>query len=222
MPFRVVKEEVLPAPEDGGGEEAVRSRPSSCSACHNSIHFFPDIHMSPQHVPVIVRSATEADLEGVDELVRQFVHGHPAETHPRPLSRLREAYFGPSPVAHLLVACKGSRVIGMGQWTRIYDMFWAMFAGRVEWLFVVPELRGHGIAAAIIAEICHQVRAAGGEFLQEQPAVRTSPRCTRAPRSEHLATDSICPPRHSMLSRTLRGFVRVRSYGACPAQNSTK
>ena len=88
--------------------------------------------MSPQHVPVIVRSATEADLEGVDELVRQFVHGHPAESPPRPLSRLREAYFGASPVAHLLVACKGSKVIGMGQWTRIYDMFWAMFAGRVE------------------------------------------------------------------------------------------
>lgn len=54
----------------------------------------------------------------------------------------------------------------MGQWTRIYDMFWAMFAGRVEWLFVVPELRGQGIAAAIIAEICRQVRAADGEFLQ--------------------------------------------------------
>jgi GNAT superfamily N-acetyltransferase len=121
--------------------------------------------MSPQPVSVIVRSATEADLKDVDELVRQFVRGHPAETHPRPLSRLREAYVGASAVAHLVVASKGSRTIGMGQWTRMYDMFWGMFFGRVEWLFVVPELRGQGIAAAIIAEICRQVRSAGGEFL---------------------------------------------------------
>jgi GNAT superfamily N-acetyltransferase len=122
--------------------------------------------MSLNSVSILVRSATEADLSGVAEMVRHFVHGHPAESHPRPISRLREAYFGASPVAHLLIASKGPHIIGMGQWTRIYDMFWAMFGGYVEWLFVIPEVRGHGIAAAIMAEICCQVRLAGGEFLR--------------------------------------------------------
>jgi GNAT superfamily N-acetyltransferase len=99
-------------------------------------------------------------------MVQGFVVGHPAEFHPRPLTRLREAYFGVAPVAHLLVASKGPHIVGMGQWTRIYDMFWAMFGGNVEWLYVRPKARGLGIAAAIVAEICRQVRLAGGELLR--------------------------------------------------------
>jgi GNAT superfamily N-acetyltransferase len=122
--------------------------------------------MSPNTASILVRSAIEADLNDVGEMVSRFADGHPAEFHPRPISRLREAYFGASPVAHLLVATKGPKIIGMGQWTRIYDMFWAMFGGYVEWLFVVPELRGQGIAPTIVAEICRQVRLAGGEFLR--------------------------------------------------------
>jgi len=35
----------------------------------------------------------------------------------------------------------------------------------VEWLYVRPEHRGSGVVIAIIAEICTQVRHAGGEFL---------------------------------------------------------
>lgn len=113
-----------------------------------------------------VRAATEADLEVIADLVQGFVAGHPAESHPRPLSRLREAYFGDRSVAHLLVAVKAGRIVGMGQWNRMYDMFWAMFGGNVEWLYVRPEARGQGIPAALVAEICRQVRLDGGELLR--------------------------------------------------------
>jgi len=78
-----------------------------------------------------VRPATEGDLPEVADMVQGFVHGHPAEHHPRPLARLKEAYFGSEPVAHLLVASTRGRLVGMGQWTRIYDMLWAMFGGEV-------------------------------------------------------------------------------------------
>ena len=115
---------------------------------------------------IAIRMATEADLEAVAEMVDDCATGHPSKSHPRPLSRLREAYFGAQPVAHLLVACRDGRVVGMGQWTRMYDMFWAMFFGYVEWLYVRPETRGLGIPAAIVAEICRQVRLAGGEFIR--------------------------------------------------------
>jgi GNAT superfamily N-acetyltransferase len=114
---------------------------------------------------IVVRPATESDLEDVAELVRGFVAGHPAESHPRPMSRLREAYFGAQPVAHLLVASKSGRIVAMGQWTRIYDMFWSAFGGDVGWLYVRPEARGLGIPAAIVAEVCRQVRLDGGELL---------------------------------------------------------
>jgi GNAT superfamily N-acetyltransferase len=115
---------------------------------------------------VCVRTATEADLNDVADMVQGFVVGHPAQSHPRPLTRLREAYFGTPPVAHLLVASKGPQIVGMGQWTRMYDMFWAMFGGHVEWLYIRPDARGLGIPAAIIAEICRQVRLEGGEMLR--------------------------------------------------------
>jgi GNAT superfamily N-acetyltransferase len=114
---------------------------------------------------LLIRSATEADLPTVAGLVDGFVAGHPAEKHPRPLCRLREAYFGEHPVARLLLACKGDRVVAMGQWTRIFDMFWSVYGGEVGWLYVRPEYRGQGIAAALVAEICRQVRAEGGELL---------------------------------------------------------
>lgn len=114
---------------------------------------------------IAIRLARETDLGDVANMVQGFVAGHPAESHPRPLSRLQEAYFGASPVAHLLVATKAGRIVGMGQWTRIYDMFWGTFGGEVGWLYVRPEARGLGISAAMVAEICREVRLAGGEFL---------------------------------------------------------
>ena len=113
-----------------------------------------------------VRPATEADLEDVAEMVEAFAQGHPAEGQPRAGSSLREAFFGAQPVGHLLVATTRGRIVGMAQWTRIYDMFWATFGGDINWLYVRPEARGLGIPAAIIAEICQQVRLSGGELVR--------------------------------------------------------
>lgn len=113
-----------------------------------------------------VRSALEADLPAIEEMINDFVRGHPAEKHRRLRTALREAYFGNSPVAHLLVATYAEHVVGMGQWTLIYDMFWGMNGAHAEWLYVRPAYRGRGVVAAIIAEICAQVHRAGGEFLR--------------------------------------------------------
>jgi GNAT superfamily N-acetyltransferase len=114
---------------------------------------------------LVVRSACESDLAEFEEMIRDFAKGHPAEAHPRSPDKLREAYFGSSPVARLVVATRDGRVIGMAQWTRIYEMFWGVYGASVEWLYVRPQFRGSGIVAAIVAEICAQVRLAGGEFL---------------------------------------------------------
>jgi GNAT superfamily N-acetyltransferase len=115
--------------------------------------------------PLVVRAARDSDLSAFEEMIRDFAKGHPAEAHPRSPERLREAYFGPSPVAQLVVATRDGAVVGMAQWTKIYEMFWGMYGASVEWLYVKPQFRGSGIVAAIIAEVCAQVRLAGGEFL---------------------------------------------------------
>lgn len=114
---------------------------------------------------LVVRAAREADLDGIAEMIDDFVIGHPAQTHPRSRDKLREAYFGESPVANLVIAARDDLPIGMAQWTRIYEMFWSTYGGSVEWLYVRPAFRRSGIVTAIVAEVCAQVRAAGGDFL---------------------------------------------------------
>lgn len=98
-------------------------------------------------------------------MIDDFVKGHPAEHHPRPVAKLRAALFGDAPVAHLLVATRRDRIVGMAQWFLIYDVFWAMYGARAEWLYVRPEQRGLGVAAVLVAEICGRSRRAGAEFL---------------------------------------------------------
>jgi GNAT superfamily N-acetyltransferase len=114
---------------------------------------------------LVVRPAREADLDGIAEMIDDFVVGHPAQTHPRSRARLRDAYFGGSPVANLVIAARDDVPVGMAQWTRIYEMFWSTYGGSVEWLYVRPAFRGSGIVTAIVAEVCAQVRMAGGDFL---------------------------------------------------------
>lgn len=112
-----------------------------------------------------IRSGVEDDLDEVAIMIDDFVRGHPAEHHPRPIAKLRAALFGDSPVAHLIIATRRDRVVGMAQWFLIYDVFWAVYGVHAEWLYVRRELRGLGVAAALIAEVCAQGRRAGAEFL---------------------------------------------------------
>jgi GNAT superfamily N-acetyltransferase len=145
---------------------------------------------------VIVRVARREDAESIASMVDDFVKGHPAQLHPRSLDELRAAYFGPNPVAEIVVAEREDGLIGMGQWTRIYDMFWSMFGGRVDWLYVRPEARGRGVAIAILAAIGDRVRRAGGEFLAGQGNDETTPlyeRCAIAAGSSrdcHLSAEA--------------------------------
>lgn len=74
-----------------------------------------------------IRPGRDEDLAEVAAMIDDFVKGHPAEHHPRPIAKLRAALFGDAPVAHLLVATRRRRIIGMAQWFLTYDVFWAMY-----------------------------------------------------------------------------------------------
>jgi GNAT superfamily N-acetyltransferase len=112
-----------------------------------------------------IRDGNVGDLDAIAEMLEDFVANHPAKSHPRSRDKLREALFGDAPVAHVLVAVERERVVGMVQWWRIFEMFWGMFGGRAEWLYVRPEARGRAVAAMLGAEVCKRVRDGGGEFL---------------------------------------------------------
>ena len=115
---------------------------------------------------LLIRDARPDDLPAIEEMVDDFVKGHPAENHPRSPDALRRAYFGERPVARLLVAERDADIVGMGQWRLGHDLFWGMFFAAAEWLYVRPQCRGSGIVAAIVATICGQARRAGAQFLQ--------------------------------------------------------
>ena len=123
---------------------------------------------------LLIRDARLDDLPAIEEMVEDFVKGHPAENHPRSSDALRRAYFGDRPLARLLVAERDGGVVGMGQWWLGHDMFWGMFFVEAGWLYVRPRCRGSGIAAAIVAAICGQARREGAEFLHGGGGERAS------------------------------------------------
>ena len=98
-------------------------------------------------------------------MIDDFVRGHPAERHPRPIAKLEAALCGHAPVAHLVVATRRDRIVGMVQWSLFFDVFWAMYGAHAEWLYVRPEARGPGVAAALVAEVCAQARRVGADFV---------------------------------------------------------
>ena len=112
-----------------------------------------------------IRAARLDDLPAIEEMVEDFVKGHPAENHARSSDALRKAYFGERPVTHLLLAERDGDIVGMGQWRLGHDMFWGWFFVEAEWLYVRPRCRGSGIAAALVAAICGHGRRAGAQFL---------------------------------------------------------
>lgn len=113
-----------------------------------------------------IRSANADDIPAIEEMIADFVKGHPAETFPRSTAALRTAYFGEHPLAQLLVAERNGELVGMAQWRLVHDMFWGKFGVEAGWLYVRPANRGSGIVAALVARICAQGSEAGADFLQ--------------------------------------------------------
>lgn len=102
--------------------------------------------MSATPAELVIRRACDADLADVMVMVMvdDFVRGRPAAHHVRAADKVRVAYFGELPVARLFVAVRRGRVIGVLEWSPIFDLFWCKRGGKVEWLYVRPEARGQG------------------------------------------------------------------------------
>ena len=86
-----------------------------------------------------VRRATPADLQALMVLIEEFARGHPAEHAPRSMAVMQEAYFGPCPVARVLMAERRVEPVGFGGWHKVFDLFWAMYGGEADGLYVKPR-----------------------------------------------------------------------------------
>jgi GNAT superfamily N-acetyltransferase len=125
--------------------------------------------------PLTIRGASAGDAVILANLIDGFAKGHPAESHARSIDAMREAFFGPEPVAHVLLAEKNSAAIGFGAWRRTYDVYWSMFGGEALGLYVSPSHQGRGVAVCILAAMCAEIRDRGGRFLQATYAPELAP-----------------------------------------------
>jgi hypothetical protein len=115
---------------------------------------------------LVVRNATVDDVTVLARLIDGFAERHPASQFNRSTDRLREAYFGTKAVGHIVIAEKEGNPIGFGIWRKAYDVFWSMFGGDGLGLYVKASHRGYGVALAIVAAMCEQIRREGGQFHQ--------------------------------------------------------
>jgi len=92
------------------------------------------------------------------------VRGHKAERHERPIEVYRHEYFGPAASTRIFLAELRGQSVGIGVWRKIFDFFWGWYGGEVEGLYVRPSVRGLGVAPAILATICADIRAQGARF----------------------------------------------------------
>jgi GNAT superfamily N-acetyltransferase len=137
---------------------------------------------------------------------------------------MQEAYFGPCPISRVFIAERRGEPIGFGGWHKVFDMFWAMYGGEADGLYVRPRQRGRGVAPAIIAAICADIRSEGGCFLRgtytakvgrlyERVAVGTvQHECHLSATAFHVVADLAgSPPR-----RLLRGLPEKRLNAVAP------
>jgi GNAT superfamily N-acetyltransferase len=139
-----------------------------------------------------IRTAGRTDVQVLASLLDEYAVGHPAERHPRPLARLEEAFFGDQPLGRFLLAETRDEVVGFAGWTRIYEVYWAIYGGQPIGLYVKPAFRGTGVAAMLLASVCAGIRAEGGQFLWAAYDDRLAPLYERvavgdASRSCHLS-----------------------------------
>jgi GNAT superfamily N-acetyltransferase len=68
----------------------------------------------------------------------------------------------------MLVSAAGDdgRVTGFAAWTRAYDLHHCVSGGEVIDLYVAPEMRGRGVALALLSALADEVRRRGGVFIK--------------------------------------------------------
>jgi len=126
-----------------------------------------------------IRAATREDAAPILEMVKELAaYERLLHTVQATEADLREALFGPRPVAEAIVADRGGRAVGIALYFHNYSTFIGRPGIYVEDLYVRPAHRGQGIGGALMRHIirlardrrCGRVEWAALEW--NEPAIR--------------------------------------------------
>jgi len=126
-----------------------------------------------------IRAAAREDAAPILEMVKELAaYERLLHTVQATEADLREALFGPRPVAEAIVADRGGRAVGFALYFHNYSTFIGRPGIYVEDLYVRPAHRGQGIGGALMRHIirlardrrCGRVEWAALEW--NEPAIR--------------------------------------------------
>lgn len=127
-----------------------------------------------------IRRAVGADAERLAALLAAYLReGYPGHVGATPAELRRDvlgAHLSRHPRQQVLLAERGAEAAGFVAWDVVYDMHWAMAGAQVADLYVAPSARGVGVALVLVAQLCAEVRAAGGSFVRGGAYDRASTR----------------------------------------------
>lgn len=113
-------------------------------------------------MPPHIRSATEADLPAIIELLGKKAEfdGDRAAFRATP-EALRQAWFAETPLASVLLAEAGGRVIGLATYHSTFSTFLGRPGLWLDDLYLLEEFRSQGIGGALMAGLARVARDRG-------------------------------------------------------------
>lgn len=102
-------------------------------------------------LPDGLREATSADVPDILRLIRELAaYEREPDAVETTEENLHTWLFGPDPVASVLVAEAGGRVVGIALWFRTYSTWTGVPGIYLEDLYVEPDQRGSGLGKALL------------------------------------------------------------------------
>ena len=106
-----------------------------------------------------IRRATERDVPVILSFIRQLAE-YERLSHEAVMTEdgLRESLFGPSPSAEVLLGYFGDRPVAFAVFFHNFSTFLGRSGLYLEYLFVIPEMRGKGFGRALLVELAKIAR----------------------------------------------------------------